>query len=220
VYVSYLISSGLLCLVLLITFPALSHAQPAISSGQTSQELPAEAKDIRIIDESAQKSEITKSGRIELEWIIDLLNTPFDELGQEINVSTEDIKTRLSQGQPVHFAKDQDEENRTIEARWIKEALKRKKPIDIENAIIVGDLDLRVGEPVSINSVELNGVLEQERINRLKGLADDVYLVSSPISIGGSILTGKLLAGFEEERTDVVVFLGSSISAKQSSQVR
>ena len=176
---SRLLSSGLFCIFLLITPPVISHAQPAISSGQTSQELPAEAKDIRIIDES----------------------------GEEISVSTEDIRIRLLNGNSVHFAKDQEkEEKRTIEADWITKALKSKKPVDIKNAIIIGDLDLRVGKPVSIDSV-----FETERVNRLTAMGiKNVYLVSSPISIVGSTLKDSLLAGWKDKRDNFVVFQGKT----------
>ncbi|MHA2068643.1 MAG: pentapeptide repeat-containing protein, partial [Candidatus Thorarchaeota archaeon] len=126
-------------------------------------------------------------------------------------------RSNLLHSAPLHFPDfpekwdEEDEVEWTVEAKWITDALNDKKPVDIENAIIVGDLDLRVGEPVSVDSEELEGVLEQERINLLTGMAaKNVYLVSSPISIVGSILRGRLLAGWEDKRGDVVVFLSKT----------
>ncbi|MCP4364762.1 MAG: hypothetical protein GY800_05625 [Planctomycetes bacterium] len=92
-----------------------------------------------------------------------------DKSVKEITVSAKDIKKRVLQGQPVHFAADLDDEYRTIEAEWIIEALNTPgvNKIEIKNAIIKGNLNLVRG--ASIYPFEESGLAEEE-IQRLKNL--------------------------------------------------
>ncbi len=146
-----LISMCLFCLSLLITIPAISHAQ-------TRQELPTVGEDILTPVKPGQKLSPAGKG-------IQIL----DKSGKEITVSTGDIKTRLIQGQPVHFPGDLEDEQRTIEAEWIIEALNTPgvNKIDIKDAIIKGNLNLVRG--ANIYPFEESGLAEEE-IQRLKNL--------------------------------------------------
>ncbi len=141
-------------------------------------------------------------------------------------VSTEDIKSRLLNAEPVHFVQEQEEARRTIESVWITEALKKgAKKIDIRNAIVKGDLDLRIGEPVPLEEARLEPEILDSgesqihpppapspqgrgRIKeRLKELGiSKIHLVPATISIRDSQLEGRLLAGFDPENKVAVVF--------------
>ena len=74
--------------------------------------------------------------------------------GKEIiNVSIEDIKDRLLNGEAVHFVKKLEDGKRTIKSEWITNALKKEygvEKIDIKSANITGDLDFHLKDYLDI----------------------------------------------------------------------
>lgn len=161
-----------------ILFCLFLITSPILCYAQSGQEISADIKNIRIISES----------------------------GNEILVSPQDIKDYLLKGLPVHFVNPgQEEEKRKIEPDWIIDALNQGvEKIDIENAIVTGDLDIRKGARPC--PVEESG-LEQEMNARLESLGiKKVFLISSFIKIENSRLEGKFLAGIDWERRVGVVF--------------
>ncbi len=141
--------------------------------------VPTQEKDIRIIEnphEFGRRYDKRKSDKYKV-----------------INVSTEDIITRMLNGEPVYFVEDQEDEKRKIKPEWITDALKRKNgvdKIDIGNAIIVGDLDFRIEE--NLVDIDKTGI-EADIVKRFKdkGIAK-AYLVLSSISIENCKLDGIL----------------------------
>ncbi len=183
-YVPQLISRCLFCLSLLITIPT------TISHAQTPQKLVTKEEGVLIPDKSGK--ELHPAGEDILTPVKPGQKLPpagkgiqiLDKSGKEITVSTGDIKTRLSQGQPVHFTKDLEDEQRAIEAEWIIEALNTPgvNKIDIKNAIIKGNLNLIRG--ANIYPFEESGLAEEE-IQRLKNLkVNEAGNVTVPLPAG------------------------------------
>ena len=146
---------------------SLLIATPTISHAHTpqEQELVTKGENIRILDES----------------------------GKEVGASAENIKSRLLHGKPLHFAEEQDEENRVIEAEWIVEALNTPgvNKIDIDKAIIKGHLYLLKG--AHIYTFKESGLAEEE-IQRLKDLkVNKMGLIPAPVPSGWRGSKGPIL---------------------------
>ncbi len=142
-----------------------------------------------------------------------------------INVSIEEIKERILKGEPVHFVKDQDEDKRTIESEWIIEALKKKhyyyekvEKIDIENAIITGDLDFHIKE----NQVDIDNTgIEADVIEELKDEGiEKVFLISTSINIENCQLEGNLKAGYDDDNFKSFVMFERSVSFDYSTVMK
>ncbi len=120
----------------------------------------------------------------------------------------DDVKHRLLSGEPVHFDKDLPEKERTIEAEWIMNALENgAAKIDIENAVITGDLDLRTGESYSTDSKDFEMKFGAEVKKRSKALnVTNVLVVSTGIFIVDCRLDGKLSAAIDKSRNEIVLF--------------
>ena len=131
---------------------------------------------------------------------------PLQESSAQTNYAN--IEGLLLQGEPVHFAEDLPEEERRIEAAWITKALRNGvEKIDIRNAIITGDLDLRTGSSYQVGSNDFELKFNPEIKKMAQTLnARTVFLVSTDISIIDSRLEGKLLAGIDKHNCAVVVF--------------
>ncbi|HHT9119063.1 MAG TPA: pentapeptide repeat-containing protein [Candidatus Hypogeohydataceae bacterium YC41] len=113
--------------------------------------------------------------------------------------------TQESKELVLHFREDQPEVERQVESKRIIEALKQGvEKIDIDHAIIKGDLDFFAG--ASPAPLEESG-LEPERIQELKNSeVSVVYFVKAHISITNCKLEGDLQAGFTLESNRSVVF--------------
>ncbi len=127
-----------------------------------------------------------------------------------IEVSLEDIKERFLKGQPVHFVEGQEDGKRTIKAELITTALEKEygvEKIDIENAIITGDLDFRMKE--NLVNIDESGIKDDE-IKELKDKGyENVFLVSSSINIKNCQLQGNLEAGYNRILKSIVIFENS-----------
>jgi hypothetical protein len=126
---------------------------------------------------------------------------------ETINVSIEDIRERLFKGEPVYFVEKQEEGKRTIKAEWIANALKKEysvEKIDIQNAIIIGDLDFHIKD--NLINIDESG-MEEDEIKELKNRGiEKVFLISSFINIGNCQLQGDLKAGYDENHESIIVF--------------
>ena len=140
-----------------------------------------------------------------------------------INVSIKEIKERILKGESVHFVKDQEEDKRKIESEWIIEALKKKdggnvEKIDIENAIITGDLDFHIKEnQVDIDNTPLSRRLQYELKD--EGI-EKAFLVSTSINIENCQLEGNLKAGYDDDNFKSFVIFEKSVSFDYSTVMK
>ncbi len=124
-----------------------------------------------------------------------------------ISVSIEDVKKRLLKGEPIYFAKEQEDEQRTIKAVWIINALKKGygvEKIDIRNAIITGDLNFCIKE--NLVHIEESDIKADEIQNQKIRGVERVFLVSSSININDCQLKDNLISGQIPIRKFIVIF--------------
>ncbi len=122
--------------------------------------------------------------------------------------AAKNLQDSLLHGEPVRFDKDRPQKERTIEAEWIMKALEDGvEKIDIENAIITGNLDFRIGKtyPVKVDEWE-PGSDSVMRQGLDKPVVEDVHIISTTVSIKDSMLTGMVLAGEPWRPSDRVEF--------------
>lgn len=130
------------------------------------------------------------------------------EKGKEkvIIVSSEGIKSRIINGEEVHFVNKQDVGKRNINAQWINEAIKNGKNIIIENAIIEGDLGFSVVPIQPIEDIR-NDILDHEEKSVLHGKSIfNVRHITSQIIINNSSIKSDLYvrrSGDEENCTTI-----------------
>ncbi|KKL95497.1 hypothetical protein LCGC14_1853980, partial [marine sediment metagenome] len=140
-----------------------------------------------------------------------------------IDVSIKEIKERILKGEPVHFVKDQEEDKRKIGSEWIIEALKKKdggnvEKIDIENAIITGDLDFHIKEnQVDIDNTPLSRRLQYELKD--EGI-EKAFLVSTSINIENCQLEDNLKAGYDDDDFKSFVIFEKSVSFDYSTVMK
>ncbi len=170
--------------LLLFTCPLYSRAEEGAS---------AQTKDIQIIDNPYVSEN-------------NYIKNKADDY-KIINVSIEDIKERFLKGEPVHFVGNQEEGKSTIKAEWINEALKKEygvEKIDIENAVITGDLDFHTKE--NLVDIDESGMEEDEAKKQKDIGIEKVFLISSSINIANCQLKGNLNAGFDKQFKLFVIF--------------
>lgn len=118
------------------------------------------------------------------------------------------IQDSLLKGEPVHFPKDLPQKERTIEAEWIMKALEDGvERIDIENAVITGNLDFRIGKTYHVKIDEREPGSDRVMgpgIN--KPVVEDTHIISTTISIKDSMISGMVLAGEPWRSSDRVEF--------------
>ena len=128
--------------------------------------------------------------------------------GKEIiNVSIEDIKDRLLNGEAVHFVKKLEDGKRTIKSEWITNALKKEygvEKIDIKSAIITGDLDFHLKDYlVNIDECDLDA--DEIKKNKER-YTEKVFVIPFNINIVNCQLKGNLRAGYDGLLKSFVLF--------------
>ncbi|MHC4198082.1 MAG: pentapeptide repeat-containing protein [Planctomycetota bacterium] len=118
------------------------------------------------------------------------------------------LQDSLLHGEPVRFDKDRPQKERTIDAEWIMKALEDGvEKINIENAIITGNLDFRIGKTYHVKVDEREPGSDSVMGPELnKPVVEDVHIVSTSISIKDSMIAGMVLAGEPWQPSDRVEF--------------
>ncbi len=122
-----------------------------------------------------------------------------------INVSVWDIKERLLKGEPVCFGTKLT--SRTIKAEWITTALKKEygvEKIDINNAIITGDLDFHIKD--NLVNIDKSGMDVDEIKNQKDRGVEKGFMISTSINIENCQLQGNLKAGYNKNLKCFVLF--------------
>ena len=122
-----------------------------------------------------------------------------------INVSVYDIKERLLKGEPIYFGTKLT--NRTIKAEWITNALKKEysvEKIDINNAIITGDLDFHIKD--NLVNIDKSGMNVYEIKDQTDRGVEKSFMISTSINIENCQLQGNLKAGYDKNLNCFVLF--------------
>ncbi len=122
-----------------------------------------------------------------------------------INVSVCDIKERLLKGEPICFGTKLT--SRTIKAEWITNALKKEynvEKIDINNAIITGDLDFHIKD--NLVNIDKSGMDVDKIMNQKDRGVEKSFMISTSINIENCQLQGNLMAGYDKNLNCFVLF--------------
>ncbi len=168
--------------IILISFTLLTFPLPSIAK----EKVPTQTKNIQIISNPYQT--------------YDSYGEPLQVGNNIINVSIEDIKQRLLDHKPVQYMENQGAENRTINAEWITNALKKTLGggVFIRHAIIVGNLDFHIiNKLVPISRCVKD---EDEKIILTSQDVQGVYYIANDIVIHDCQLQGSLDASYKKQR--------------------
>lgn len=147
---------------------------------------------------------------IEREKNILIIKDPYKDFGSEdyggdnehevVGVSLQTIRDLIKKGKPIHFAKGQYGEIRTIKSEWILGVLDNEtdiKAIDIDNAIITGNLDFCIAS--KLVDIEECDIREDAKKHLRLYEVEKTYLISPSIKLSNCRIEGNILAGYNED---------------------